>query len=214
LLHALAALFALYMLARYGRAALLFVAPSLLRVTGEAGAGPRTLAQVRAGEALAALGFVRVGARREAGPLGALEVRTDAWASEADGVYADVAERAVAGGPAVSFTSRFPDGAFVVTANHARIALQGPKLQLGGLPGATVEAALAAHRVAVARFASDHGAPTAPADLAIRLEVARHYGRGHGRRELRRRTAMAFANACIALLLLLGSMNVIARRVK
>ncbi|MFL5301973.1 MAG: hypothetical protein ACJ79R_16680, partial [Anaeromyxobacteraceae bacterium] len=168
MLHALAALFALYMLARYGRGALLFVAPSLLRVTAEAGAGARTLAQVRAGEALAALGFVRLGGRREAGPLGALEVRTDAWASEAEGVYADVRERPDAGGPAVSFTSRFPDGAFVVTANHPRVALCGPSLQLGGLPGATVEAALAAHRVAVARFARDHGAPTAPADLAAR----------------------------------------------
>jgi hypothetical protein len=214
LLHALAALFALYMLARYGRGALLFVAPSLVRVSGDAGAGPRTLAQVRAGEALLPLGFVRVGARREAGPLGALEVRTDAWACEAEGVYADVAERAVAGGAEVSFTSRFPDGAFVVTANHARVALRGPRLQVGGLPGATLEAALAAHRVAVARFAREHGTPSAPADLAARLDVARQYGRGPGRRELRRRTAMSFANACIALLLLLGSVNVIARRVK
>jgi hypothetical protein len=214
LLNALAALFALYMLARYGRGALLFVAPSLVRVEGEPSAGPRTLAQLRAGEALAALGFVRLGARREAGPLRALDARLDAWALPEGGIYADVAEGAPAGGARVSFVSPFPDGAFVVTANHARLALRGPKLQAGGLAGATLEAALAAHRVALARFAREHGAPSAALDLEARLASARRYRAGPGRREIRRETAMSFLNACIALVLLVGSMNLVARRLK
>jgi hypothetical protein len=214
LLHSLAALFALYMLARYGRGALLFVAPSLMRVEAEPGAGPRTLAQLRAGEALAGLGFEWLGARRESGPLRALEAHLDVWALPGGGVYADVAEGAPAGGARVSFVSPFSDGAFVVTANHARLALSGPKLQAGGLAGATLVAALAAHRVASARFEREHGAPSAPPDLEAHIASARRYRAGPGRREIRRETAMSFANACAALVLLAGSVNLIARRLK
>jgi hypothetical protein len=214
LLNVLAALFALFMLARHGRRALVFLAPSLVRVTGGEDEPPRTLAQVSAGEALAALGFVRLGSVREAGPLGALDERSDAWAGADGAAYADVAEGAPGRGASVTFVSPFADGAFVVTANHARLALAGPRLQAGGLPGATVEAALAAHRVAVERFAREHGTPAAFPALAARLEAARRYRAGPGRGELRRLTAMSFANACIALVLLAGSVNLVAQRLK
>jgi hypothetical protein len=213
-LHVLAGLFALYMLARHGRRALLFLAPSLLRVEPHAGAAPRTLAQVRAGEALEALGFVRLGAWRQVAPLGALDDWSDAWAAADAGVYADVAAAAPAAGAPVTFVSPFPDGAFVLTANHARLATRGPKVQAGGLPGAALDAALAAHRIAVERFAREHGSPAAPPELAARVAAARRFRAGPGRGELRRLTAMSFANACVALVLLATSVNLAARGVR
>jgi hypothetical protein len=212
-LHLLAAAFALFMLARHGGRALAFVAPSLVRVAAEAGGGARTLAQVRGGEALAALGFTHLGAWRERGPLGAFDARRDAWAS-ADGVYADV-EAAGAGHEAdVTLVSPFAGGGFVVTSNHPRIALSGPRVQVGGLPGASIEAALAAHRVAVERFAAAHGSPEAFPTLPARVVAAGRFRAGPGRSEVRRHAAMSFANACIAVVLLVGSVNLAARALR
>jgi hypothetical protein len=211
MLHLLAALFALYMLARHGRRALLFVAPSLVRVEARAGDPPRTIAQVRAGEALQALGFVRLGARREVAPLGAVDDWSDVWAAADGEVYADVGAGAPGEGAPLEFVSPFADGAFVVTADHPRLALRGPRVQAGGIPGATVEAALAAHRIALARFAREHGAAMARPDLEARVAAARRFRAGPGRGELRRLTAMSFANACVALALLGASVNLAAR---
>jgi hypothetical protein len=212
-LHLLAAAFALFMLARHGGRALAFIAPSLVRVAPEGG-GARTLAQVRAGEALAALGFRHVGAYRERGPLGAFAARRDAWASPDGGTYADVDAGGRGGEADVTFVSPFGDGAFVVTSNHPRVALSGPLVQAGGLAGASVEAALAAHRVAVQRFAATHGAPEAFATLPARVLAAGRFRAGPGRAEVRRHAAMSFANACVAVVLLVGSVNLAARALK
>jgi hypothetical protein len=210
--NALALLLAAFMLVRHGRRGLLFVAPGLVRVAGDREAQPATPGQMRAGEELARLGFSRLGARREDGPLGGLRLGTDAWANEREGSFADVFDHAPrAGSPLVYFLSPFADGALVLTANHSRLAISTDRFLLGGLPGSSLEATHAAHRKAVERFAGRHGAPVARADLAARLDLARVWYRGPGRRELRRLSFVHFVNSLAALVLLAGSVNLLAR---
>jgi hypothetical protein len=211
--NGLALLFAAWMLVRHGRRGLLFVAPGLVRVGGDREAPPATPGQLRAGEELARLGFTRLGAKREDGPLGGLHLGTDAWANEREGAFADVFDHAPRrGGPAwVYFVSPFADGALVLTANHPRLALSTDRLLTGGLPGSSLEATFAAHRKAVERFAGRHGAPAAPADLAVRLELARAWYRGPGRRELRRLFLVHFVNALAALALAGASARYLSR---
>lgn len=211
--NGLALLFAAWMLFRHGRRGLLFVAPGLVRVAGDREAPPATPGQLRAGEDLSRLGFSRLGARREDGPLGGLRLGTDAWANERDGAFADVFDHAPRGGgpPWAYFLSPFADGALVLTANHPRLALSTDRILTGGLPGSSLEATFAAHRRAVERFAGRHGAPAVRADLAARLELARVWYRGPGRSELRRLFFVHFVNSLAAIALAAGSATWLAR---
>jgi hypothetical protein len=214
--NGLALLFAAWMLVRHGRRGLLFVAPGLVRVAGDRDAPPATPGQLRAGEELARLGFTRLGARREEGPLGGLRLGTDAWASEREGTFADVFDHAPRGGgpPWAYFLSPFADGALVLTANHPRLARSTDRLLTGGLPGSSLEATLAAHRKAVERFAGRHGSPAAPADLAARLALARAWYRGPGRRELRRLFLVHFVNSLAAMALAAACAGTLARALR
>ena len=211
--HLFVVLFAAYMLVRHGRRAALFLAPSLVRAEGDPAAPPATPALARAGDELELLGFARLGARRESGALGGLDLASDAWANEPEGAYADLFAHAPRGGrgPWVYFLSPFPDGAAVLTANHPRLARSTDRLRTGGLPGATLEATWAAHRAAVGRFAARHGAPGARADLAARDEVARAWYRGPGRPELRRLFLLNFLNVLVAVLISAVSVRALAR---
>ncbi len=212
--HVLVVLFALYMLAKHGRRAALFLAPSLVRAEGETSAGPATPALARAGDELEQLGFARLGARRESGALGGLDLASDAWANEPEGAYADVFVHASrGGGPRVYFLSPFSDGAVVLTANHPRLARSTDQVQTGGLPGASLEATWAAHRAAVGRFAARHGAPVARADLRARAEAARAWYRGAGGSELRRLFLVSFLNAVVAVLIGAVSAKALARSI-
>lgn len=201
--HLFVVLFAAWMLVRHGRRAALFLAPSLVRAEGDPEAPPATPALARAGDDLSRLGFVRLGARRESGAMGGLDLCSDAWAHEPAGAYADVFAHAPRGGrgPWIYFLSPFADGAAVLTANHPRLSRSTERLLTGGLPGATLEATWAAHRAAVGRFAARHGAPGARADLEARAEVARAWYRGPGRAELRRLFLVNFLNAVVAILI-------------
>jgi hypothetical protein len=210
----LVALFALYMLARHGRQGLLFLAPGLVRAEAHHELAPASLSELRAGDALAELGFLRLGVLVERGVLGGLSRTIDAWAHPGEGVYADVVAGAPRGGTWLELRSSFADGAAVVTANHPRLAISTRSVQAGALPGAGLAALLAAHCHATERFAREHGAPQALPDLEARLRVARAWQRGPGRRELRHRFALRFANACLALLLLAGSVNLLLNHVK
>lgn len=213
--HVLVVLFALLMLVRHGRRAVLFLAPSLVRAEGDAAATPATPALARAGDELERMGFARLGARRESGALRGLDLASDAWANEAEGAYADVFAHAPRGGhgPWGYFLSPFADGAMVLTANHPRLARSTDRIQTGGLPGAGLEATWAAHRAAVSRFAASHGAPGARADLAARAEVARAWYRGPGRAELRRLYLASFINAVVAVLIGAVSAKALARSI-
>jgi hypothetical protein len=186
----LVAAFALLQCARYARRALLFMAPTL-RVWGEPGAAPRSARRLRAGAALEALGFASLGIQHERAPLGALEVEGDVYASPQRAAFADVLDDGAAG-PRVRFFTPFTGGAAVVTAAFQRPAVASARILAGGMPEAPLEAVLAAHEVAVARFRALHGSPDVSLDLESRLAAARTWARGQGRRELRRAHAPAF----------------------
>lgn len=198
-LNALVAAFALVMLVRHGPRAVLFLAPRSVRITGDAAGTPRASGQVAAGERLESLGFRRLGLRRERGPVGGLDMEVDAWAHP-DGTCADAYP---AGGRtvAVAFLTTFADGFQVGTSNFRRTAVERPEGRVGGLEGAALEAALAAHRKAVEGL-SAHGAPRPVEDLGARVELARRFYLGVGGAELRRPALMSLLNASLAILLL------------
>lgn len=207
-LNALVAIYALIMLARHGPRAVLFVAPGSIRITGEAEAPTRSSGQAAAGEALAALGFRRLGLRRERGPVGGLDIEVDAWVHD-DGTCADAypaAGRAVA----VSFLTTFADGFQLATSNFRRPSGGHSRGRFGGIEGGAPEAVLAAHRKAADGLAA-HGAARSVPDLAARLEVARAYYAGIGAMELRRPALMSLLNALIATALFLWSARLAVR---
>ncbi|HZZ86456.1 MAG TPA: hypothetical protein VFE30_18140 [Anaeromyxobacteraceae bacterium] len=210
--NALAIVLSGYMLVKHGRRALLFFLPGLVEVRADAAAPPRTPVQAELGDALRALGFERLGAREERGPLRGLDLQTDGWVHRAAGAYADLfAQRPRGGpGPLLYFLTGFADGAVVLTANHPRLPQRSLMVQAGGLPGASLEATWKAHQVAVERFAQAHGSPRA-GDLAARSELARRWYRGAGRAELRRMFGMSLVSALVALLLFAGSVNLLVR---
>jgi hypothetical protein len=209
----LAAGYAALMLWRYGRRGWLAVAPGTVRIRSRADEAPRTPAQARAGPALGALGFRRLGSRDEEGPLGGLGLRSDAWAHEGAGAFADVFEEpARPGAPArLQLITSFPGGALALTANHPRSPRAGPSLEVGGFPDATVEDTWEAHRRAVARLAARHGDPTPATGLAARDALARAWYRGAGGRELRQRFGVYLGNALLAALILGAALSMLLR---
>ncbi|HET9595330.1 MAG TPA: hypothetical protein VFP65_07105 [Anaeromyxobacteraceae bacterium] len=211
LFHVLVAAFAVVQALRYARRAFLFLVPRV-GVDGDAGAPPRSAARLRVAAQLEELGFVALGIQRERAPLGAHRAEADVYADPSRGSFADVAQRGAE--PQVTFVSPFPDGAFVVTADHRRPSASGPMLQAGGLPGASLEALLAAHEVAVERFAARHGTPAVATRLEARLAAARGWWAGFGRWELRRAHAPAMAVVAFAIVLLASSVSILLRGVK
>jgi hypothetical protein len=212
LFHLLVAAFALLQALRYARRAFLCLVPRV-EMEGAPGATPRSAARLRVGSRLEQLGFVPLGIARERGPLGAHRAEADVYADPSRGTFADVAQRGAE--PArVSFVSPFPDGAFVVTADHRRPSASGPLLQAGGLPGAALEAVLAAHEVAVERFAARHGVPAVATRLDARLDAARAWWAGFGRGELRRANALGLAVVAFAFVLIASSVNILLHGVR
>lgn len=203
----LAAALAAVMLVRYAPRALLFLSPALTRVDGEAGAPPPSPARQRAGAEWEALGFERLGRKRERSPLGGPVHEACSYAGPG-GVFADLFDgpdrRVVA-----QLLSLFPDGAAVVTAGYPRQGTAGERLLVGGLPGAGPAELLEVHRRGVERLRPAHGAPVAGADLALRLELARRWYRGPGAGEVRRLALSSFLSAALALLLFLSSLRII-----
>ena len=208
-LQLLVAAFALVQLLRYGRAAVQFLLPRV-RVWGDATGAPGSPARLRAADALAELGFVGLGVRRERSLGGAVDRTIDCYASPTRATFADVFEdRAHAA--RVAFFTRFADGAAVLTADHARPSISTRMAQAGALPDAAPGAVLAAHEVAVKRFAAAHGGPIGGDGLEARLVAARAWYRGEGRRELRHGKAPAVVVAGIALLLLASAVGNLMR---
>lgn len=207
-LQVLIALFAIVQGVRYGRGALLFIAPRV-RVVGDPGATPRSPARLRTGGRLEELGFVLLGVRHERGALGALDREIDSYVNAARGVYADVLEGRSHESAQVAFFTPLEDGGAVLTANFARRSVMTDRLQAGSLIGAAPEALLATHEIALRRFAARGSAPHVAEDLESRLESVRSWYRGAGRSDLRRDNAMAFAIALIAVLLLASAVRAV-----
>lgn len=207
----LVAIFAVVQALRYARRALVFVLPAV-RVAGERDEPPRSAPRLRVGAELERLGFVSLGILRERALLGALDREVDAYADASRGTYADVwQEPGEADAPRLVFYSPFPDGAYVLTANHPRRAVASARAQAGAVVGAVPEAQLAAHEIAVERFAARHGTPAVALDLSARVDAARAWYAGEGRRELRRGAALSFAIASFAALIFASAVNILLR---
>jgi len=213
-LLALAAAYAALMLWRYGRRGVLFLAPGLLRLRSDAAAPPATVLQRQAGEELESLGFSRLGARSEEGPLGGLGLASDAWVNEGRGTYADVFEQAprAGAGPRLYFLSVFPDGAVALTANHPRRARSDGAVEVASLVGAGAAPTFEAHLRTLGEMVPRHGAPAAAPDLAVREKAARTFYRRAGNRELRARFLAYFLNALLAALILGGALHMLLLR--
>lgn len=198
-LLALAGIYAAMMLVRYGRRGIVVLAPSLIASRPDPRQPAATQPQREAAAALAPLGFRRLGARVEEGPLGGLGLRSEAW-TDGGTVFADVFEQGARPGEAarVQLITTFPDGAAVLTADHGRVPRSGPGGEVAALPGASMERLLAAHREAVDRESTRHGPPVPALDLAGRDAAARTWYRGLGGVELRRRLAPFLVNALFA----------------
>jgi hypothetical protein len=205
----LVAAFALLQCLRYARRALLFLAPAV-RVWGEAGAAPGSARRLRLGAALEDLGFNSLGVQHARSALGAFSADDDVYVAEERGAFADVVERQREG-PGVVFFTPFEGGAAVLTASFPRRAIATERVQAGGIPDAPLEAVLAAHEVAVERFAARYGKPAVAADLEARLAAARSWFQGEGRRELRRVHAPSFAIVLFGLALFASAVNILLR---
>lgn len=211
-LLALAGIYAALMLVRYGRRGAVVLAPSLVTSRPDPRGDTATPAQRAAAAALAPLGFRRLGARVEEGPLGGLGLRSETW-TDGGTIFADLFEQGPGpGAPArVQLLTTFSDGAAVLTADHGRQPRSGPEGALEAHAGASMDRLLAAHREAVAREASRHGAPLPALDLAGREAAARAWYRGLGGAELRRRLAPFLVNALFAAAVLAYCITSLAR---
>jgi len=213
LLLVLAAIYSAAMLVRYGRRGLLAVAPTLVRSRSTPDGPEPTEAQRAATAVLLPLGFRRLGSRVEEGPLRGLGLRSESYADDAGAVFADAFEAPPRPGDVsrVQFLSTFPDGAAVLTANHARVAREGGRGAVSGLPGTALDQVLEIHRRTVARLAAAHGPPLPAGDLPGRDAAARAWYRGIGGEELRRRFAVYLGNTLVAAAILAYCLTALAR---
>jgi hypothetical protein len=212
-LLALAGFYAAMMLLRYGRRGILVLAPTLIR-SRSTPAGPLpTDAQRAAAAALEELGFQRIGSRVEDGPLRGLGLRSETFAHPGRSVFVDVFEAGPRpGAPArLQMLTTFPDGATVLTANHARAPRSGRWGEIAGVPGAAPGQVAEVHRRTVDRLEASHGAPLPAADLAGRDAAARNWYRRAGGAEIRRRFMVYLANSLVAAAILAFAVTVLVR---
>ena len=213
LLLSLAAFYAAMMLVRYGRRGILVLAPSLVRSRSTPGGPLPTDAQRSAAGLLEGLGFGRIGSRVEEGPLRGLGLRSETFADREGSAFADVFEQGPRPGePArLQMLSTFPDGAAVLTANHARTPRSGRWGEIAGLPGAPPGQVAEHHRETVTRLEAVHGAPLPAVDLAGRDAAARSWYRRAGGAEIRRRFAVYLGNSIVAAVILAYCLAALAR---
>jgi hypothetical protein len=213
ILLALAAFYAAMMLLRYGRRGILALAPSLVRSRSTTGGPLPTEAQRAAAASLGELGFRRIGSRVEEGPLRGLGLRSESFADPERAAFVDVFELGPRPGALarVQMLSTFPDGAAVLTANHARAPQAGRWGEVAGLPGAALAQVVEVHRRTVSRLQAAHGAPLPAADLGGRDAAARTWYRGAGGREIRRRFAVYLGNSLVAAAILSFSVAALVR---
>ncbi len=163
------------------------------------------------GARLEELGFTSLGIQHQRSALGAFASEADSYAAERRRTFADVVQGGRGEEPGVVFFTPFQGGAAVLTANFARRAIATERVQAGGISDAPLEAVLAAHEVAVERFASRHGQPAVAAELEARLQAARAWWQTEGRREMRRAHAPGFAIMLFGLLLFASAVNILMR---
>lgn len=196
---------ALWLLATHAWRALRFLAPAAVRVEPDAPAGqaplPDALAPV--GAALEALGFRPLGTHEEQSPL-RRPVRAWDWALAAAPVYATLRE-----GTGLELVTPLPGGGGVVTADRRRPVLDAPGLRTGGLPHAAPERLLRAHL----RRCEGLAPPPLDASLDGRVDAARAWYRGPGRRDVRRQQLRGLLLCLAALLVLAVALAAVLARV-
>lgn len=183
--------------------ALLFLWPGLVRARAAAEDDPRLdrelFAQMQ--EELAPLGFVRLGVHLESAPLRRAALQYD-FVSPAEATFATAF---MAGRDArLYLITALGDGAIVLTADHARIGVDRPDYLAGGIPGASPEELLAAHRRRVERLVSAGHQRLAGLDFEARVALARRWFAGKGAGEMRLRHANALLLSLIGVVLLVA----------
>jgi hypothetical protein len=204
----LVAAFALVQIVRYGRKALLFLFPRVRVAEGVEG-GPRSASLLRAEAELEDLGFRRLGVLHERAALGTHALEVVAYANPERAAFADAFVERGAPSPRVQFFTPFRDGAVVLTADFERPTVANARVLASGSPEASLAEVLSAHETGVRRFATAHGPPEVTLDLAARLEAARGYYDGEGRRELAHGKALAFGLVVFGMVLLASALRIL-----
>jgi len=165
---------------------LLFLRPGWLRVIPEPDGSRRVDAQLfdDIEAELAPLGFKRIGTHLESPPLGRGVLNYDLVNDEVPAFASAFRRR---GTVDLYFLTPFEDGAFVLTADHKRHAVDRADALSGGLPGANPEQVLAAHRRRVEGLTEAGRHPAPGRDLAARGSAAQGWFEGAGSREIRLR---------------------------
>ncbi|MGI5864872.1 MAG: hypothetical protein ACOX6T_22870 [Myxococcales bacterium] len=157
---------------------------------------------------LAPLGFQRLGVHYEKAPLRRALLSYD---------FVHPAEQAFGSafryGKHVRFylLTPFRKGGFVLTADHKRYGSERDGYLVGGVPGATPEQLLAAHRRRVARLKEQGFELEGELSLDARVEAASRWFAGAGVREIRLRHMNAFLIFGIGLVLVAAILVGVAR---
>ena len=201
----IAFLFPAYLLYRTGPGALLFLFPSLMRQKAEPSDDyPPEMDPAPASKLaveLAALGFTRLGVRRERFPLGTSALSYD-YVNAEEKAYASIylVDRRRA---RLYFFTPYDGGASVLTADHVRPrAVNDGYYLAGGVVGAAPAQVWAAHKRQMVAMEETGRDRVAKATLEDRLAVAHQWVVGVGKREVRARTMTAFFSSLIAMMAL------------
>lgn len=157
---------------------------------------------------LAPLGFQRLGVHHEKAPLRPAVLSYD---------YVHLAEQTF--GSAFRYGKHvrlylltpFHKGGFVLTADHKRYGNERDGYLAGGVPGATPEQLLAAHRRRVERLKEQGLEVDGELSLDARVEAANRWFAGAGVREIRLRHVNAFLISGIGLALIAAVLIGVAR---
>lgn len=154
------------------------------------------------------LGFARLGAHAEIHPLRRPSATYDFLLS-GEPVWGSAWRQ----GSEVRFAlvTAFQGGGMVVTADHKRLGIDRPPYLAGGLPEASPEQLLAAHRRRVERLRQMGLSPVSDLTLDARVAAARAFYRGPGAREVRLGAANAFILSSMALVLFGAALVAVAR---
>jgi hypothetical protein len=197
---------AAYLLYRSFPGALLFIFPGLMRQRPEEQPpveDPAPIQQIA--QALSALGFARLGVRREIFPLGSSTLSYD-FVNANEKTYASVylVDRKRF---RLYFFTPYDGGAAVLTADHKRpgAVLDGYYLA-GGLNKASPEQLWAAHKRQMVAMEDTGRDRIAKNDLEDRIACARTWFTGVGKREVRVRNLTSLFMATISLFVIYVSL--------
>lgn len=181
--------------------ALLCLSPALVRVRKGSLEDPRVDHGVLCAmeEELGAIGFEPIGVHFEQAPLRRAVLHYD-FASPEEATFASAFfEGRYA---RLYLLTEFEDGALVLTADHVRAGIEREGYLAGGIPGATPEELLAAHRRRVERLRQTGRVPRKDLSVDGRVEAGRRWFSGKGARELRVRHANGLLLTLIGVVIL------------